>query len=403
MTDNAHALLSASGAHRWATCAASLRLESTYPRSSSKYAAEGTAAHTLGSWALAEGKHPRDYPDAEIEADGMTFKVTKEMIEAVAFYVDLVREYAKGGELLVEQKVDYSIHLGVPDSFGTSDAVILHEERLTIVDLKYGMGVKVDADDNEQLMLYALGALYEYEMLGDFREVVMVICQPRLQHVSEFTLDVTSLKTFALRMKAAALKAIAVHNASEAPALDHFQPSDKGCRFCKAQATCPALAADVQHETRDLFASIVPAEIPEDKLAQAMSKVGMIESFCKAIRAEAERRLLAGQSVQGFKLVRGRRGARQWVSEDNAEALMKSFRLKQEDMYSFKLLSPTQMEKGLKDKNPKRWAKLEKLVEQPDGQLSVAPEDDKRPAVSVSSAVDGFAALAAPVDESEFV
>lgn len=427
MSDNGHAFLSASAASRWSRCAASLRTSAGIVDKGSAYADEGTAAHTLGQWALENGKDPAEYPEKTITVENRggedtVWPVTQEMIEAVRKYVaEVAAHVADGGQLLVEQRVDYRWWLGLekhtvkvvdPESgalvevpvtaFGTSDSVILHDDRITIVDLKYGMGVKVDAEDNEQLMLYALGALYEYEMLGDFREVTMVICQPRIDHVSRHTIDVTSLKTFALNMKAAAHKAIELFNAEAPPAIEHHTPDEKACRWCRAKATCPALAAEVQTETRDLFAGIVvDAQIPDDVLARAMSKVGLIEDWCKAVRAECERRLLAGQPVPGFKLVQGRRGPRQWTDKDEVERLLKSFRLKQDEMYDFSLISPTTAEKRLKE-SPKRWEKLQALISQSDGKPSVAPEDDKRPQITVSSVTDAFAALA-QVDGEEFV
>lgn len=399
-----HALLSASGAHRWATCAPSLRLEAAFPNTSSKFASEGTAAHELGSWALSNGKHPSEYPETHIEADGLRFPVAP-MVEHVVKYVDLVRKMAAGGNLLVEQRVNYSDWIGVDDSFGTSDSVILFDDRCVVIDLKYGMGVKVDAEENEQLMLYALGALYEYEMLGDFQSVTVVICQPRLDHVDEWTVSVADLKAFALKMRTAGRRAINALEASVEPALSEFTPDDSACRFCRAKSTCPALRAEVDTETRDLFAdlvegstqvAVIPAEIAPDRLAQAMSLVDRIEGWCKAVRAEVERRLLVGQPVEGYKLVGGRRGPRSWVDPDAAEAALKSFRLKQDEMYSFDLLSPTAIEKLLKDANPKRWAKLQPLIGQTDGKPSVAPVSDKRPALQVTG-ID-FAALAAADD-----
>ncbi len=400
---NAHALLSASGAHRWATCAPSLRLEATYPRSSNKFADEGTSAHTLGSWALENNAHPRDYPEKTIDVDGTGWPVAP-MVEHVAKYVDLVREYAKGGNLLVEQRVSYADWIGIPDSYGTSDSVILFDDRCVVVDLKYGMGVRVDAESNEQLMLYALGALYEYEMLGDFRSVTVVICQPRLDHVSEWTVDVTSLKTFALKMKAAGLKAIKLLESKEEPQLADFSPEDSACRFCKAKAKCPALLAEIETETRDFFAPIMvgeterqrlPAEIVEEDISRYMSLVERAEEWCKAVRAEVERRLLASQTVIGWKLVQGRRGPRAWSDEAAAEAALKGFRLRQEEMYKMDIISPTTAEKLLKD-TPKRWAKMQALITQSDGKPSVAPASDKRPAIQVSG--DQFASLASTED-----
>lgn len=406
MSETQHALLSASGAHRWAVCAPSLRLEAAFPNSSSKYASEGTAAHELGSWALYNGKHPSEYPETHIVADDISFPIAP-MVEPIGKYVDLVRKMAVGGTLLVEQRVDFSSWIDVPDSFGTSDTVILFEDRCVVIDLKYGMGVKVDAEENEQLMLYALGALYEYEMLGDFQSVTVVICQPRLDHVDEWTVSVADLKTFALKIRAAARTAINALEASVEPSLIEFTPDDHACRFCRAKATCPALRAEVETETRDFFAPMLvgdtererlPAEIPDDQLGRFMDLVDRFENFCKAVRAETERRLLFGLGVPspkgGYKLVGGRRGPRAWSDPDQAETMLRSFRLRQEEMYSFALLSPTAIEKELATKNPKRWAKLQALVTQTDGKPSVAPMSDKRPALVVSSVDETFASLA---------
>ena len=417
----AHALLSASGSHRWATCAGSLRMEKGLPRTSSKYAAEGTAAHTLGAWCLQEQKHPKDYPDRTIDADGMTFQVNAEMIAAVEAYVARVHTYVTpGSTLLVEQKVCYASWLGLKpeQAFGTSDAVVLQPDRIVIVDLKYGMGVKVDAEDNEQLNLYALGALYEYEMICDPKEVTVVICQPRSGNWSEHTVDVTSLKTFALNMKAAALKALNHYESDALPALEHFTPHEDACRWCGAKAKCPALLAEVETETRDFFARFAEGapqegvlaegstdvktlafpEVPEDQLAQAMSKVGLIEDFCKAVRAETERRLLAGQDVAGWKLVEGRRGPRDWSSKEDAEAQLKAMRLKVDEMYDLKVKSPTSIEKVLKE-SPRKWAKLQSLITQSDGKPSVAPDSDKRPALRLGSSVNEAMSMLASADD----
>lgn len=396
-----HALLSASGSHRWASCAASLRLETALPYTSSRFADEGTAAHEVGAWCLANGAEPDQYPLPAVEVNGVQWPVTANMKNYVATYLKLVRDLAVGGDLLVEQRVDFSHAIDAPDSFGTSDTVLLHDGRITIVDLKYGMGVKVDAQDNEQLMLYALGALYEYEMLGTFDEVCMMICQPRIDHVSEHTISVEELKAFGERMKVAARRALDVYEAVDDPLPEHYAPSESSCRFCKAKATCPALATEVEVETRDLFAALVEhgasamaAAVPEDRLAQAMSKISLIEDFCKAIRSETERRLLAGHPVPGFKLVEGRKGARKWTSDDEAEAALKAFRLKVDEMYDFSVKSPTSIEKLLKDKSPTRWKKLQDLIARSDGKPSVAPESDKRPALAISSVGDRFASLA---------
>jgi hypothetical protein len=175
-------------------------------------------------------------------------------------------------------------------------------------------------------------------------------------------------------------------------------PGEKQCRFCKAKAVCPALRAEVTDivggaATLDDFkAQPVDSQTGDNYLPMAMAKVGMVEDWCKAVRAEVERRLLAGQTVDGYKLVEGRRGNRAWSDEGAVEQLFKSFRLRQEEMYDFKLISATKAEKLLKP-NPKRWAKAEQLITRSDGKPSVAPATDKRPAMDVKTVLDDFQGL----------
>jgi hypothetical protein len=375
-----HSVLSPSGAHRWMRCPGSIAAESGMPDTSSKYAAEGTAAHELASKCLELDANAEAVIGDTITVDGFDFIVTAEMAHHVNDYCKLVREYAQGGQLLVERRVNFSEAIGVPDSTGTSDAIVIHPDRLTVIDLKYGMGVKVDATENEQLQLYALGALHDYSVLGDFQEIVMVVHQPRLNHVSEWSIPAAKLEAFRENARLAAIEALD----NREPRLN---PGEKQCRFCKAKATCPALRAEISDTVGGIaspsdFADLAVAE--EDDLSQAMTRVELVEQWCKAIRAEVERRLLAGQPVAGFKLVEGRRGNRAWSDEAEVEKLFKSFRFKKDEMYDFKLISPTKAEKLLKT-NPGRWEKINALTSRGDGKPSVAPATDRRPALAVSN------------------
>ena len=361
-------------------CPGSIAAESGMPDTSSKYAAEGTAAHELASKCLELDANAEAVIGDTITVDGFDFIVTAEMAHHVNDYCKLVREYAQGGQLLVERRVNFSEAIGVPDSTGTSDAIIIHPDRITVIDLKYGMGVKVDATENEQLQLYALGALHDYSVLGDFQEIVMVVHQPRLNHVSEWSIPAAKLEAFRENARLAAIEALD----NREPRLN---PGEKQCRFCKAKATCPALRAEISDTVGGIaspsdFADLAVAE--EDDLSQAMARVELVEHWCKAIRAEVERRLLAGQPVAGFKLVEGRRGNRAWSDEAEVEKLFKSFRFKKDEMYDLKLISPTKAEKLLKT-NPGRWEKISALTSRGDGKPSVAPATDRRPALAVSN------------------
>lgn len=417
-----HARLSPSGADKWMQCPGSLVMEEGIPDTSSDFADEGTAAHELAGWCLTDGTQARGYIGRVIEVPNRQgtkttkWEVTEEMADYVQTYVDAIQAKAAHGDLYVETKVDFSRFVGVPESFGTSDAIIvMHKQKeLNVDDLKYGRGVKVYASrietidgvavtkGNRQLMTYALGAYDEMSMVADIETIRLTIHQPRLGHVSEHVVTVAELMEFAEELRDAAEKvrmATYFFNVNDPQTHGNLNPGEKQCQWCKAKATCPALRKFIMDEVVGDF-DIVTDELPEapkpvpnddEVIAKSFALLDLINGWSKAIASEMQTRMMAGRKMPGYKLVEGKKGSRAWIDEGEAESTLKSFRLKMEEMYSMKVISPTQTEKLLKGKNPKRWNKMLKLITQNDGQPHIAPESDRRPALVIQPLTDDFA------------
>ena len=378
-----HALLSPSSAHRWLACPASVAASAGLQDKPSEHAAEGTLAHDLAACALETGT---DAPDTHPE---------------LQVYLDYVR--AIPGERMVEQRIDIAAVTGEAGAQGTADAVVIDGDTLHVIDLKWGRGVQVDAENNEQLILYALGALDSLDPLGEIETVALAIVQPRIGHLSKWVTTAEHLRGLQHRIRLAAGHALALTVKGPEPA--DYRPGEKQCRWCLAKATCPAatahvldtVAGDFTDVSQDLAPQLEPGVIAVDRLGpddlgRCMAALPLVETWVKAVRGETETRLLAGLPVPGFKLVAGRKGARRWADEGEAEAALKAMRLKQEQMYDLKLISPTTAEKlhSAGAIGPRQWPKLQGLITQADGAPSVAPDADKRPALAVSATADEF-------------
>lgn len=267
-------------------------------------------------------------------------------------------------------------------------------------DLKYGR-TKVDAQGNEQLRLYGLGALAQFGLFGDFKQVRLVIHQPRIGHVSEEVASVEDLYEFAHRAKNTVqmIKAIDLGQ-SLFNETDMLNPGEKQCHWCKAKATCPALTkavmstitgefddlstCDLEVELKQAIESVPSQE--NETLGKLYASLPLIEQWSKAVSIAVTEKLHNGEKVLGFKLVQGRAGNRSWANAEEAEQVLKSMRLKVEEMYDLKLISPTNAEKLQKAGTigPRQWTKVENLIVRPDGKPTVAPESDKRPALEIN-------------------
>lgn len=432
MGEPAHSKFSASAAHRWMRCPGSVVLSVGAPSRSSAYADEGTAAHVIFDRHVAPGSPPAaDSIGSQVVVDGANWEVTEEMAAAVQTAIVNAREMADGADfVLSERKVNYAGHLNVPTEhgFGRLDltAVVSSRGELQVHDYKHGRGEIVDASDvmrvtedgdhvigpNPQLALYALGVYEEIKDVTDIETVVLVIHQPRAtSKPSEWRLPLEDLLAWGRNHARAAAMSVLNAEALKPVSLDRtwqetfLRPGEKQCRWCSAKATCPALRDEAlapmvgSVATPDDFLARDPAPVTagdtDEWLAAVMAKADMIEDWIKAIRAEVERRLLAGQGVPGYKIVQGKQGNRAWKDRGDAEAQLKAMRLKLEEMYDLSLISPTAAEKLVKAKviGPRQWTKLQPLITRADGKPHVAPVSDPRPAVSVTPVEDHFDAL----------
>jgi hypothetical protein len=291
-----HALLSPSKAARWLNCPPSARLEAEIPDTPSPYAAEGTLAHALAENEL---NHAAGYI-SEVEYNSNLDKLRNDdlfetdMTDYVVSYVDFVLNIlageGSGAKLFVEQKLDLKRY--VPECYGTADAIVVSDDTLHIIDLKYGKGVKVDAFENSQLKLYALGALDFVSVLYNVEHITLNIVQPRLNHIDTYSLSTTELLDWAFTVSGRA--ALAFEGAGYAQA-------GPWCKFCKCNPTCKALA-DKQLEIAKY--DFRQADFLTDKeLVDIFKRSKEFKEWLDAVNNYIKTFLEQGGSIKGLKLV----------------------------------------------------------------------------------------------------
>ena len=405
----AHSKYSASGFEAARLCPGKPVMEDGKPDSSSAFAREGTAAHAVLELCITNGQRADAYLGRLIDVEDDKIEVDDEMVGHLNWCLDVIADYAGGdGLVMAETRVNYAEDIGVghDEAWGTSDVIIVRGSEAISIDLKYGRGVEVDPDC-DQTKLYLLGTVRQVDgLVADITHCRAAILQPRLSRSpAEWDCSVAELRQWAATVAWAAVEER--ENARTSGGREEFQqylrPNEKSCKFCKAKATCPALRDTVAQTAfqalpadPDEFADQAVAKpssaSDEQWLAACLSQADLIEDWVKSIRAEVERRLLAGAPVPGYKLVQGKRGNRQWVDAKAAEETLKAMRVKLEDMYDLKLISPTSADKLAKagTLGPRQWSKVQTLIVQSDGKPHVAPASDPRAALDVRPVVDEF-------------
>ena len=361
-------------------------MEAKFHDDAGEYAREGDAAHTSAAVALLTGTPARS-------REGLS----DELLPFVQEYVDLVERIARGKKLHIEKRLKISAITGEKNAYGTADAVIVGDDEITVVDLKFGRGVKVDAALNPQLMIYGLAAKIAFPEKS--RSIRLVIFQPRLHHLSEFKPSTAELADFSRKAWERGKIALEIIEHQEADARE-FMPSEETCRFCRARSGCKALAEKVQKEVGADFETLAQQEkdflstesfirTSPEALARAFRAVPIIESWCRAVAAEVERRMHAGDKVPGYKFVAGRKGARYWSDSNAAADALRALQFSASDIYEQKIISPAQAEKIFKASgmDAEYWKTVRGLIMQNDAKPVIVPESDKRPALNIAADV----------------
>lgn len=401
-TPNKHALLSASGAHRWLVCTAAPHFEESFPDGTSTYAEEGTLAHSICELYARKaftGISTRKF-NSELKKLQAQSLYQEEMLRTAEAYVDYLTEkamsYTATPHVAMEVKVDLTEY--IPDGFGTCDCIMVGGDTLHITDYKHGKGVPVSAVENPQMRLYALGALRLYRAVyGDqIKKVSMGICQPRLsEDVSEDALTVEELLAWGESIKPIA------KDAYNGPGT--FCPGEH-CRFCKGKEVCRARAAyfagfadyanadiegrmtEADFETREVaegFGAELPPILSDADVAELLIKAAGLVAWYNDLQAYATNVLLAGGEIPGFKLVEGR-SIRSFNNQDDAIKALIDAGYDEAMIYDRKPKTLTELEKML---GKKVFGELlSGFVVKPKGKPTLVPDSDKREAYNLGAA-----------------
>ena len=369
-----HAILSASGSHRWLNCTPSARLELEFENTTSEAAREGTAAHALCEHKLKKFLKKRSKrPVSDYNSDEME-ECTDAYAEFAMEQYEEAKKSCKDPVILIEQKLDFSCY--VPEGFGTGDCIIISDDKLHIIDFKYGQGILVEAEHNPQMMLYALGALEIYDALYDIKEISMTIFQPRRENVSTWTISNEELKTWAeeeLKPKAQ----MAYEGNGE------YLPGE-WCTFCKAAVKCRARAEEKMKLARMEFK--MPPLLTDAEIEEVLTVLPDLTKWANEITAYAtEAAIHHGKEWNGFKVVEGRSNRKYRDEQLVAEAAKEHGYT---DIYRQSLIPMTEMQK-LMGKSAFEEI-LGDLIYKPPGKPTLVPNTDKRPTMNVTNAENEF-------------
>ena len=374
MPPEKHAKLGPSGAHRWLNCTPSANQELEFADRTTEAAAEGTAAHALAEHKLRKALKMRSTrPVSQYDCDEMEGH-TDDYVQFILEALEEAKQLCIDPLILIEQRLDLTCY--VPDSFGTGDCLIVADHLLHVTDLKYGKGVLVEAENNPQMMLYALGALRLFDGLYDIDTVAMTVYQPRRDNVSTWTITVDELLAWAeefLKPKAA----LAYKGEGE------FIPGP-WCTFCKASVKCRARAEAKLQLAKYEFAK--PPLLTDEEIEEILSKLDDLTKWASEIVAYAQDAAINhGKHWNGFKLVESKTNRKYG---DEAAVIDAAKAAGYHDIFRKSLIPITEMEKLM---GKKTFASvLGGLVVKPKGKPTLVPASDKRPAIHTTGANQDF-------------
>ena len=368
-----HALLSPSAAHRWMNCPAAPRLEENVEDKGSDFAAEGSLAHAYCALKLKEFLNLPTNEEAE-EIDQLDSQYhTGEMDEYTDTYETIVlekfnaaRAITKDAQLLVETRLDFSEY--IPAAFGTSDAIIIADGTMEVIDFKYGKGVKVSAERNPQMMIYALGAYLQFSFEYRIDRVRMTIIQPRIDNLSEYELSAEDLLSWANNELKPAAKLAYTGKGEQKPG--------EWCQFCKVKNGCRALANKCAKAVED---NPDPRLLTAEELgAKILPLLPIVKTWLSGVEDYALQQALSGVVLPGWKIVEGRSVRKIKDPAGAAEALATAGWTAETIYKPTELRTITDLEKLV---GKKQFAAIcGEYIEKPQGKPTLATEDDKRKA-----------------------
>ena len=389
MAPRAHALLSASSAVRWINCPGSVKLSELFPESpGSVYTEEGTLAHAmaeeylktrLGRIPIKLRKDIKAFYEGHPELNGSYEEMEGYIIpycEWVLEELTAMQTRLGSAELKLEER--FSMEEWIPEGFGTSDVVIYGAGELHIIDLKYGKGVAVSAEDNPQLKLYALGTLNVVELITDIDTVSMSIYQPRLDNISTAKMKADELKAWGENVVKPAAKEALSDDA-------RFHAGEAQCRWCPAKARCKVRA--VSYSRLDTLRR--QALLSNKDIAKALKWADGLDSWLSDIKDLALKEALEGEGIPGYKVVEGRSNRKYTVDDQTIAKAATDAGYDESLIWEKKLLTLSNMEKLV---GKKQFPEIFKgMWEKPEGKPTLVPESDTRPAIGPKTAEDDFA------------